>query len=72
MHMNKHGGTVVINWVRDRASNRKIASRTQKRVIEVLKPAEWLDFGSTFASEHLAKRHRIRVGKKALREKPYC
>src|ERR1035437_3495220 len=59
--MNKRGDAVVVHGLRDRASNRKIASQTQKRAIEVLKQAEWHDFGPTFASEQLAKRHQIRV-----------
>jgi len=65
--MKKRGDAVVVHGLRDRASNRKIASQTQKRAIEVLKQAEWHDFGPTFASEQLAKRHQIRVGKETLR-----
>src|SRR6202051_3732910 len=65
--MNKRGDAVVVHGLRDRASNRKIASQTQKRAIEVLKQADWHDFGPTFASEQLAKRHQIRVGKETLR-----
>jgi prolyl-tRNA editing enzyme YbaK/EbsC (Cys-tRNA(Pro) deacylase) len=56
--MKKRGDAVVVHGLRDRASNRKIASQTQKRAIEVLKQAEWHDFGPTFASEQLAKRHQ--------------
>ena len=65
--MNKRGDAVVVHGLRDRASNRKIGSQTQKRAIEVLKQADWYDFGPTFASEQLAKRHQIRVGKETLR-----
>jgi hypothetical protein len=65
--MNKRGDAVVVHGLRDRASNRKIGSQTQKRAIEVLKQADWHDFGPTFASEQLAKRHQIRVGKETLR-----
>src|SRR5580698_8618365 len=65
--MSKRGDAVVVHGLRDRASNRKIASQTQKRAIEVLKQADWHDFGPTFASEQLAKRHQIRVGKETLR-----
>jgi hypothetical protein len=65
--MKKRGDAVVVHGLRDRASNRKIASQTQKRAIEVLKQADWHDFGPTFASEQLAKRHQIRVGKETLR-----
>jgi hypothetical protein len=65
--MKKRGDKVVVHGLRDRASNRKIASQTQKRAIEVLKRADWHDFGPTFASEQLAKRHQIRIGKETLR-----
>jgi hypothetical protein len=65
--MNKRGDAAVVHGLRGRASNRKIASQTQKRAVEVLKQAEWHDFGPTFASEQLAKRHQIRVGKETLR-----
>src|ERR1700680_1294200 len=65
--MKRRGDAAVVHGLRGRASNRKIASQTQKRAIEVLKQADWHDFGPTFASEQLAKRHQIRVGKETLR-----
>ena len=65
--MKKRGDAVVVHGLRGRASNRKIATQTQTRAVEVLKQAEWHDFGPTFASEQLAKRHQIRVGKETLR-----
>jgi hypothetical protein len=65
--MKKRGDAVVVHGLRDRASTRKIASQTQKRAVEVLKQADWHDFGPTFASEQSAKRHQIRVGKETLR-----
>src|ERR1700686_4340366 len=65
--MKKRGDAAVVHGLRGRASNRKIAAQTQKRAVEVLKQADWHDFGPTFASEQLAKRHQIRVGKETLR-----
>ena len=65
--MKKLGDAAVVHGLRGRASNRKIAAQTQKRAVEVLKQADWHDFGPTFASEQLAKRHQIRVGKETLR-----
>src|SRR6202163_767007 len=65
--MKKRGDAVVVHGLRGRASNRKIATQTQTWAVEVLKQAEWHDFGPTFASEQLAKRHQIRVGKETLR-----
>jgi predicted DNA-binding protein (UPF0251 family) len=65
--MKKRGDAAVLHGLRSRPSNRKIATDTQRRAIEVLKQPDWHDFGPTFAAEQLAKRHRIRVGKETLR-----
>jgi transposase len=66
--MNKRGDAVVVHGLRGRASNRKIAAQTHRRAIELLKQPDWHDFGPTFASEQLAKRHKIQVGKETLRK----
>src|SRR6202161_495973 len=65
--MKQRGDAVVVHGLRGRASNRKIASETQTRAVEVLKKPDWHDFGPTFAAEQLAKRHQIQVGKETLR-----
>jgi transposase len=65
--MRKHGDAVVVHGLRGRASNRKIAMETQKRAMELLKQPDWHDFGPTFASEQLAKRHGIVVSDETLR-----
>ncbi len=65
--MKKQGDAVVVHGLRGRASNRKIATQTQKRTIELLKQPEWHDFGPTFASEQLAKRHGIEVSDETVR-----
>src|ERR1019366_6101330 len=48
-------------------SNRKIAAKEQARAMEILKQPEWHDFGPTFASQQLAKRHKLEVSKETLR-----
>src|ERR1039458_3828069 len=48
-------------------SNRKIAAKEQARAMELLKQPEWHDFGPTFASQQLAKRHKLEVSKETLR-----
>jgi len=53
--------------VHGRASNRKIAAKIQARALEILKQPDWDDFGPTFASEQLAKRHHVEVSKETLR-----
>src|SRR4051794_41878696 len=50
-----------------RPSNRGIGKDTEQRAIEALKDPEWHDFGPTFASEQLAKRHGIVASKETVR-----
>jgi biotin operon repressor len=65
--MKQEGDGVVVHGLRGRASNRKIAAQVQARAIKILEQPDWHDFGPTFASEQLAKRHQIQVGKETLR-----
>src|SRR5271169_6111732 len=66
--MKKRGDGVVVHGLRGRASNRKIATRTRKRAIQLLQQPDWHDFGPTFASEQLAKRHGIKLSDETLRK----
>ena len=65
--MKAEGDSVVVHGLRGRASNRKIATKVQAQALEILKQPDWHDFGPTFASEQLAQRHDIQVGKETLR-----
>ena len=65
--MKTDGDAVVVHGLRGRSSNRRIDEQTQARAVELLKQAEWHDFGPTFASEQLAKRHGITVSKETVR-----
>jgi transposase len=65
--MEKQGDGVVIHALRGKTSNRRISEKTQQRVMEFLKQPDWYDFGPTFASEQLAKRHDIQVSKETVR-----
>jgi len=65
--MKKQGDAVVIHGLRGRNSNRKIADKTRKTALAILRRPEWHDFGPTFAAEQLGKRHQIEVGKETLR-----
>jgi transposase len=67
VRMKKQGDEVVVHGLRGRSSNRKISTETRKRAMEILKRPEWHDFGPTFASEQLAKRHKVRVSDETLR-----
>src|ERR1700682_91808 len=65
--MKSEGARAVVHRLRGRASNRKIRAELQAQAIQILKQPDWHDFGPTFASEQLAQRHDIQVGKETLR-----
>ena len=65
--MKREGDRVVVHGLRGRASNRKISGRVQTQAIGILKQPDWHDFGPTFASEQLAKRHGIELSDETLR-----
>src|SRR5450432_4066125 len=67
VRMKTDGDRVVVHGLRGRSSNRRIDEQTQARVVELLKQPEWHDFGPTFASQQLAKRHGIEVSKETVR-----
>jgi len=63
----KEGDEVVVHGLRGHPSNRRIDEVTQTKAVKLLKQPEWHDFGPTFASEQLAKRHKIQVSKETTR-----
>jgi hypothetical protein len=65
--MQSDGDRVVVHGLRGRSSNLQIHAQTQERAIALLKQPEWHDFGPTFASEQLTKRHDISVSKETVR-----
>ena len=66
--MKKDGDRVVVHRLRGRTSNRKLPAQTQKQALAILREPDWHDFGPTFASEQLAKRHKIEVSDETLRQ----
>lgn len=65
--MKREGDRVVVHGLRGRPSNRKLPEETRRQALAILKKPEWHDFGPTFASEQLAKRHNIEVSDETLR-----
>ncbi len=65
--MEQRGDAVVVHGLRGRPSNRKFSEETRRQALRILKEPEWHDFGPTFASEQLAKRHKIKVSDETLR-----
>src|SRR5580692_238134 len=66
--MKKQGDAVVVHGLRGRASNRKIKTTLREQALGLLKQRDWHDFGPTFASEQLDKRHGIQVSDETLRK----
>ena len=66
--MNKQGDSVVVHGLRGRPSNRKLPAETQRKALTILRQPDWHDFGPTFASEQLAKRHGIEVSDETVRQ----
>jgi hypothetical protein len=67
MEMKREGDRVVVHGLRGRVSNRRIVEATRQQAMELLQQPEWHDFGPTFASEQLAKRHGIQASKETVR-----
>jgi transposase len=65
--MEDRGDAVVVHVLRGRPSNRRVAEEMEGRAMEALKDPEWHDFGPTFASEQLARRHGIVASRETVR-----
>jgi transposase len=65
--MKREGDRVVVHGLRGRPSNRKLPQAMRRQALAILKQPEGHDFGPTFASEQLAKRHKMEVSDETLR-----
>lgn len=61
------GDRAVIHGLRGRTSNRKLSEDTRSRAVAVLSQEVYQGFGPTLASEYLAKKHKLVIGREALR-----
>ena len=68
VEMKAKGDAVVVHGLRGRESNRRIEEKIKVQAMKILKLPDWHDFGPTFASQQLAKRHKIEVSKETLRK----
>ncbi len=62
------GDQVVIHGLRGRASNRKTSPADREKIIRILSQEVYRGFGPTLASEYLEKRHKVKIGREALRQ----
>src|SRR5450631_1703377 len=66
--LKKDGDKAVIHKLRGRPSNRKTGVKTREKIVRILSEEVYRDFGPTLASEYLANKHDIRIGREALRQ----
>lgn len=62
------GDRAVIHGLRGRSSNRKLSEDIRSRAITVLSQEVYRGFGPTLASEYLAKKHKLTIGRETLRQ----
>lgn len=65
----KEGGDkIVVHGLRDRPSNRKTSPAARDKIVRILSQEVYRGFGPTLASEYLAKKHDVEMGREALRQ----
>lgn len=62
------GDKTVIHGLRGRPSNRKLSPELREKVIRILSQEIYQGFGPTLAAEYLARKHKVRIGREALRK----
>ena len=66
--MREQGDCTVLHGLRGRASNRRIPEAVKKQALALLSRHEYADFGPTLASEYLAKKLGLWIGKETVRK----
>lgn len=62
------GDKTVIHGLRGRPSNRKLSPELREKAIRILSQEVYHGFGPTLAAEYLAGKHKVRIGREALRK----
>ena len=62
------GDRAVVHGLRQRPSNRRLSEEVRESAVRILSQQEYRGFGPTLASEYLAQKHKIRIGREALRQ----
>jgi biotin operon repressor/transposase-like protein len=66
--LKSEGDKAVIHGLRGRASNRKRSEKDRDKIVRTLSREVYHDFGPTLAAEYLAQKHKIQIGREALRK----
>jgi hypothetical protein len=67
--LKSEGDKAVIHGLRGRVSNRKRSEQDRDKIVGILTQRVYHDFGPTLAAEYLAKKHKIKIGREALRKR---
>ena len=66
--LKKQGDQAVLHGLRGRRSNRRFSEERRGEVIGILAQEVYRGFGPTLASEYLAKKHGLEMGREAVRQ----
>ena len=66
--LKEEGDRAVVHGLRGRRSNRQWDEVAREKAVRVLSQDVYRGFGPTLASEYLAKRHGLEVGRETLRQ----
>jgi hypothetical protein len=62
------GDKAVIHGLRGRESNRKRSEKDRDKIVRILSQEVYHGFGPTLAAEYLASKHKVKIGREALRK----
>jgi transposase InsO family protein len=68
LRLGEAGDKSVIHGLRGRESNRRLSAEKREKAIRILSSEVYQGFGPTLASEYLAKKHKLVVGRETLRQ----
>jgi biotin operon repressor/transposase-like protein len=66
--LKSEGDKAVIHGLRGRASNRKRSEKDRDKIVRILSQEVYQDFGPTLAAEYLTQKHKLQIGREALRK----
>ena len=66
--LKSEGDKALIHGLRGRTSNRKRGASEREAIVRILSQEVYHGFGPTLAAEYLAKKHKIKIGREALRQ----
>jgi transposase len=66
--LKEKGDKVVVHGLRGQPSKRRTSPADREKIIRILSQEVYLGFGPTLASEYLAKKHSVKIGREALRQ----